>query len=102
MDFNSKVFRLVKRIPKGKVTTYKEIAKKLGTKAYRQVGQALSKNPNAPKVPCHRVVCSDGSLAGYKGKLNSKKKISLLKKEGIKIENGKIKDFDKIIFIIIL
>ena len=96
--FQFKVYSLVRKIPKGKITTYRDIAKKLKTKAYRQVGQALKSNPYAPGIPCHRVVCSNGSLGGYKGKLNSKKKILLLKKEGIIIEKRKIKDFSKKLF----
>ncbi len=58
--------------------------------AYRAVGNALKKNPFSPKVPCHRVVCSDGSLGGFMGKMNSKEKIRLLKKEGIVIRNNAI------------
>ncbi len=87
-NFNEKVWNLTKKIPKGKVTTYKIIAKKLKTKTYRAVGNALNKNPYWPKVPCHRVVKSDGSLGGFaKGK---KEKIKLLKKEGVGIRNNKI------------
>ena len=59
MNFNEKVWQLTKKIPKGKVTTYKLIAQKLKTKAYRAVGQALKRNPHAPKVPCHRVVIKE-------------------------------------------
>lgn len=98
MNFTQKIYSLTKKIPKGKITTYKELGKKLKTKAYRMVGQVLKKNPCAPKVPCHRVVCSDGSVGGYKGKLNSNKKVILLKKEGIIVEKGKIKDFKKKLF----
>jgi len=102
MDFSNKVYSLTKKIPKGKITTYKEIAKRLHTRAYRHVGQALKKNPHSfPKggnVPCHRVVCSDGSLGGYAGKLNSRKKINLLKKEGIEIKNNRIIYFEKRLF----
>jgi len=90
MNFNQRVWNLCKRIPKGKVTTYKLISEKLGTKAYRAVGNALRKNPYAPEVPCHRVVNSDGSVGGYKGKLNNKEKIRLLRKEGVGIKNNKI------------
>lgn len=94
--FQTKVYELLKQIPKGKVTTYKIIAEKLGIKAYRAVGLACAKNPFAPKVPCHRVVASDGSLGGYSGGL--KKKISLLEEEGIKIKDNKILDFEKVLF----
>jgi len=95
-QFQQKVYELCRLIPKGKVTTYKEIAKKLGIKSCQAVGGALKRNPYAPKVPCHRVVNSDGSLGGYCGKLNSRKKIDLLEKEGVVVENDKINDFDKL------
>ena len=68
MTFSEKVYSLCRKIPLGKVTTYKEIATALNTEAYRAVGQALKCNPYAPQVPCHRVVSSNGSLGGFKGK----------------------------------
>lgn len=98
MEFKERVWGFAKKVPKGRLTTYKLIALKLRTKAYRAVGKALRLNPFAPKVPCHRVVCSDGSVGGYKGKTNSKRKIALLKKEGIIVEKGKIKCFEKKLF----
>jgi len=79
-----KVYAEVAKIPKGKTSTYREIAKKLKTSP-RAVGQALKRNPFAPQIACHRVICSDGSLGGFNGKMNSKKKIKLLRSEGIKI-----------------
>ncbi len=90
MNFAQKVLQLTKRIPRGKVTTYKEIARELNSKAYRAVGTALKNNKNPIKIPCHRVINSDGSVGGYSGKKNSKKKIKLLLKEGVKIKNNKI------------
>ena len=72
------------------------IAEKLGTKAYRAVGTALNKNPNAPTVPCHRVINSDGGLCGYSKGL--KEKIKLLKKENINIKNNKIVNLKKVLF----
>lgn len=99
MDFNDKVYRLCRKIPKGKVSTYKELANALGTKAYRAVGQAMRRNPYAPEVPCHRVVASDGSLGGFDGKwTTSRKKIALLKDEGVKVEKSKVKEFKKKIY----
>ena len=56
MDFNEKCYELLKKIPKGKVTTYKEIAKALKTKAYRAVGNAMNKNPNPVEVPCPAII----------------------------------------------
>ncbi|MBW3014806.1 MGMT family protein [Candidatus Woesearchaeota archaeon] len=87
MNFHSKVLNLCKRIPKGKVTTYKIIAEKLNSKAYRAVGTALRNNKHPITIPCHRVINSNGTPGAYAGKPNSKKKIQLLKKEGIKFNN---------------
>lgn len=86
--FNQKCYKLLKRIPKGKVTTYKAIAKKLKSNAYKAVGNAMNKNSQPIKVQCHRVINSNSSLGGYSGSL--KNKILLLKKEGVKIKNNKI------------
>jgi len=86
-DFQERVYELVKKIPKGKVTTYKEIAEKMKASP-RAVGRALNSNPRLVKVPCHRVVHSDRRIGGYK--LGVGKKITLLKKEGIKIKNNRI------------
>lgn len=95
-NFNQKVYELAKKIPKGKVTTYKILAEALGTKAYRAVGQALNKNPCSPVVPCHRVVDSKRHLHGFSRGL--KKKAELLRKEGVKIKNNRIVDFEKVLF----
>ena len=89
IDFDAACWNLLKQIPKGKVTTYKAIAEALCSKAYRRVGQAMKRNKNAPQIPCHRVIASDGNIGGYAFGVD--KKIALLKKEGIKIVNGKIK-----------
>ena len=96
-EFEEKVLRFIKKIPKGKVSTYKEIAKAIGRpKAARAIGNALNKNSHAPKVPCHRIVKSDGRIGGYaKG---VKKKIGMLKKEGIEVKNGKIINFEKVLY----
>lgn len=96
--FQDKVLELVKKIPKGKVTTYKEIGKALKRKGqvYRAVGRALHDNECPIIIPCHRVVKSDGSLGGYSRGI--KKKIALLKKEGIDIKNKKIQKFREVLF----
>lgn len=93
-----KVYSLCKRVPKGRVSTYGGIARVLGGDSVmpRAVGNALNKNPFAPKIPCHRVVKSDGSVGGFA--LGTKKKIDLLRKEGIEIKNKKIVDFKKRLF----
>jgi methylated-DNA-[protein]-cysteine S-methyltransferase len=81
-----KVWNALCRIPRGKVVTYKELAKIVGVpKAIRAVASAVGKNPLAPMVPCHRVIRSDGSLGGYSGKGGIKTKLQLLLKEGVKI-----------------
>src|SRR3989338_3971124 len=93
--FQQKVYAILKNVPSGYVTTYKEIGKALEKdgNVYRAIGQALNKNPFAPAVPCHRVVCSDGSLGGFAH--GSTAKIVLLKKEGVAVLDGKIVDFEK-------
>ena len=107
--FEKRVYDLCKKVPKGKVTTYKILAEKLGTKAYRAVGQALRCNPFGAWgrvggksfrrkrciVPCHRVIKSDGSIGGFSGSINPKskevkRKIRILKKEGIIIKNNEV------------
>ena len=79
MTFQEKVYAVVRKIPKGKVLTYKEVARKIGSpKSYRAVGNVLHKNVD-PKVPCHRVIRSDGRIGGYRDGNNSK--IKILRKE---------------------
>jgi len=82
--FQLKVWNYLKKIPRGKVKTYFEVAKSIGKPlAVRAVANAIGKNPLAPQIPCHRVIRSDGSLGGYSGKGGIKTKRLLLKKEGI-------------------
>lgn len=85
------ILELLRKIPKGKVVSYKELARKAGTSP-RAVGQILKKNPFPHKYPCYRVVKSDGRIGGYFGssEKNAKKKISLLRYDGIKITSMKI------------
>ena len=95
MNFNDKCYELLKQVPKGKVTTYKEIAKALNSRAYRAVGNAMNKNPNSIEVPCHRVVKTDGRLGGYA--YGNEKKIALLSEEGVEVKDGKIVNFETIL-----
>ncbi len=90
MGFDSEVMFLVKKIPRGKVTTYKEMGRALGSRGYRSVGQALKRNPRPVVIPCHRVVNSDGSIGGYHGKSDSDEKERILREEGVEIRQGKI------------
>jgi len=87
-SFSERLYEKLKKVPKGKVTTYKALAHALNSKAYRAVGTAMNKNPYAPRVACHRVINSSGRVGGFAS--GTKNKISLLKKEGIEIVNGKI------------
>lgn len=82
-SFREKVYKITSRIPRGKVATYKQVAQLAGNpKAFRAVGFFMKTNPNAPLVPCHRVVGSDGKLTGYSaGGISVKKKMLL--KEGV-------------------
>ena len=95
MNFNQQCYKLLSQIPKGKISTYKEIANVLNTKAYRAVGNAMAKNPNPIIVPCHRVINNNGLIGGYG--LGVDKKINLLQKEGITIRKGRVFEYEKII-----
>lgn len=98
----TKVYNLLKLIPRGRVTTYKAIAQACNSKAYRAVGQILKNNPGAPRVPCHRVVTSEGKIGGYNGSHSSSivsQKIALLNKEGVIVHEGKVAHFNKLLFI---
>jgi methylated-DNA-[protein]-cysteine S-methyltransferase len=99
MTFADKIYAVLKKVPRGRVTTYKELAKAVHSNAYRAVGAAMRCNLFAPKIPCHRVIKSDGSIGGYKGKMKGKaiqEKIWLLKKEGVSVKRNKINNFKKI------
>jgi O-6-methylguanine DNA methyltransferase len=101
LNFEEEVWKLMESIPKGKVTTYGLIGKKLNTRAYRAIGNACRRNPYAPRVPCHRVVRSDGSIGGFGGKTSGKnveEKIRMLRREGVEIKNGRIIDFERTLF----
>jgi O-6-methylguanine DNA methyltransferase len=79
-DFSQKVRLIVSNIPRGKTLTYAEVALRAGNpRAYRAVGNILNQNYD-PKIPCHRVIRSDGSLGGYNR--GAKKKREILRKEG--------------------
>ncbi len=81
--FQLKVWNYLRKIPKGEVRTYKQVALAIkNPKSSRAVANACAKNPYAPKIPCHRVIRSDGSLGGYSAKGGVKAKIKILKKEG--------------------
>ena len=82
--FQLKVWKFLKTIPKGRVKTYKQVAIGIKSpKSARAVANACAKNPYAPKIPCHRVIRSDGNLGGYSGPGGTKTKKKLLRMEGI-------------------
>ena len=82
-------------VPKGKVTTYSELAKAVGLKnGQRAIGRIMNKNTFPVSIPCHRVILSTGKIGGYAW--GEKIKTNMLSKEGIKIKNGKILDKDTI------
>ena len=81
--FQIKVWKAISKIPRGQVRTYKELAKLIKKpKAARAVANACGKNPYPIKIPCHRVIRSDGSLGGYTGRGGISTKKDILKKEG--------------------
>ena len=84
--FQLKVWKYLKSIPKGQVKTYKQVAKSLKSpKSARAVANAWAKKPYAPKIPCHRVIRSDGTLGGYSGRGGIKQKLKLLRSEKVVI-----------------
>ena len=92
--FELAVLERLKEVPRGRVTTYGELARAVGRpRAARAVGNALNKNPWAPRVPCHRVVTGDGRLGGYGG--GPARKIALLKAERVAVKAGRITAFSE-------
>ena len=84
--FQRKVWAYLSKIPRGSVKTYSQVAKDIGKPlATRAVANAIGKNRYAPKIPCHRVIRSDGGLGGYSGRGGIKTKLSLLRSEKVDI-----------------
>jgi len=91
MNFKEKIYGLCSSIPKGKVATYGQLARLAGKpKAARAVGVFMKNNPDAPVVPCHRVVASDGKLTGYSGIGGINKKKKMLIEEGVIFKNNRV------------
>lgn len=98
MTYADKILALTAQIPRGKITTYKELSIRAGSpRSYRACGNALHKNPHPITVPCHRVVKANGELGGYA--FGADKKEKLLSSEGINIKNNKIVDLQKNLWI---
>jgi len=97
LNLDEKVYKKLLQVPKGKITTYGELAKAVGLQnGQRAVGRMMNKNPYPVIIPCHRVVSSNGTIGGYA--FGQDVKTNMLTKEGIKIYNRKILDFEKIIY----
>ena len=97
MNLDEKVYKKLLQVPKGKITTYGELAKAVGLQnGQRAIGKIMNKNPYPVIIPCHRVVSSNGTIGGYA--FGQDVKTNMLIKEGIKIHNRKILDFGKIIY----
>ncbi len=94
-DFQSRVYAALCEVPAGRVTTYKELAGRVGCGAPRAIGQALRRNPFAPRVPCHRVIASDLCVGGFAGRREGDeiaRKLALLAEEGVVFSEGKLAD----------
>ena len=95
MKLEHKVYKKLLKVPKGKVTTYSELAKAVGLKnGQRAIGRIMNKNPFPVIVPCHRVILSSGKIGDYAW--GEKIKTNMLSKEGVRIKKGKILDKNKI------
>ncbi|MEK7522600.1 MAG: MGMT family protein [Patescibacteria group bacterium] len=91
ISFKTNVYKICSSIPKGKVVTYGQLARLAGKlKAARAVGSFMKNNPDAPLVPCHRVVASDGKLTGYSGTGGITQKKKMLLKEGVYFKNSRV------------
>ena len=91
MSLDKKIYKKLLEVPKGKITTYGELAKAVGLKnGQRAVGKIMNKNPYPVIIPCHRVIKSDGKIGGYA--YGEEIKSNMLAREGIVIKNGKILD----------
>lgn len=97
MNLDKKIYKKLLEVPKGKITTYGDLAKAVGMKnGQRAVGKIMNKNPFPVIIPCHRVVKSDGKVGGYA--YGEEIKSSMLTREGIQIKNGKILDLENRIY----
>jgi len=97
LNLDKKIYKKLLEVPKGKITTYGELAKSVGLKnGQRAVGKIMNKNPYPVIIPCHRVVKSNGKIGGYA--YGEEIKSNMLSQEGIIIKNGKILDLENKIY----
>ena len=85
-----KIYKNLKKVPKGKVVTYKSLGKSVNSKAYRFVGSCMRNNKHPKEIPCYKVIRSDRRIGNYSGSGGVNGKLKLLEKDGIKVVNGKI------------
>ena len=95
-DFSRQCYDLLKKIPAGRVTTYREMARAMNTRAWRAIGNAMAKNPDLIVVPCHRVVRANGDIGGYA--LGPDRKAELLSVEGVRVANHKVVNMEDVMF----
>lgn len=92
--FQLKLHAALRQIPAGRVMTYAALAARLRCRSPRAVGQALRANPYAPRIPCHRIICSDLTLGGYQGadsRAALARKRALLAQEGVRfLPDGRV------------
>ncbi len=99
-DFQKRVYDALLAIPRGRVMTYAGLARKVGCGSCRAVGQALRRNPDAPRVPCHRVIASDLTIGGYGGETRGakvKQKLVRLAAEGVRFRDGRLADLERVL-----
>ncbi len=90
-EFYEKIYTILRKVPKGKVVTYGQLARLAGSpRAARAVGTCMRNNPDAPRTPCHRVVASNGSMHGYSGGDGIPTKIKMLREEGVQFKGGRV------------
>ena len=99
-DFQQTVYDSISRVHRGRVTTYALLAQSIGCRSPRAVGQALRRNPFAPKVPCHRAIASDLTPGGFNGAragTEIARKLRLLAAEGVVFRDGRLADPSRIV-----
>ena len=100
--FQDAVYTALRRVPRGRVTTYRILGDCLGCRCYRAIGQALRRNPFAPEVPCHRVIASDLTIGGFAGHTSGpeiSRKLRLLAEEGVTFSNRRLADAARVFYI---
>jgi len=101
--FQRKVYHALCAVPAGRVTTYRALARAVGSPSARAVGNALRKNPLAPGVPCHRVIRADRTPGGYAGAMEGPslaRKLALLEAEGVVFRKGRLADPSQLMLVL--